>query len=175
MSDIKRISGKEFRDVGFLQEANRQFFHPHGLALEVTTFIEPEEPQTIVKMDDEQVAALREMCDALRKHVGEMRAITRVEDALEAATRYELGDAYISGCWDDRDDPEGIVFGSWDEAIDGRGDPKADRVLAEREKHFEARCELFGVPPELRNQLVNPDIEPIGWIYPEGDSDSLES
>ena len=26
---------KEFREKGFLQEANRQFFHPLGLALEV--------------------------------------------------------------------------------------------------------------------------------------------
>lgn len=32
---IKRIDAKEFQEVGFLQEANRQFFHPHGLALEV--------------------------------------------------------------------------------------------------------------------------------------------
>jgi hypothetical protein len=36
MSDeIKRIDIKEFREVGFLQEVNRQFFHPLGLALEV--------------------------------------------------------------------------------------------------------------------------------------------
>ena len=36
MSDIKRIGIKEFREKGFLQEANRQFFHPLGLALEVS-------------------------------------------------------------------------------------------------------------------------------------------
>ena len=36
MSDkIKRISAKEFRDFGYLQELNRQFLHPLGLALEV--------------------------------------------------------------------------------------------------------------------------------------------
>ena len=33
--DIKRMNIKEFRELGFLQEANRQFFHPVGLALEV--------------------------------------------------------------------------------------------------------------------------------------------
>ncbi len=33
--EIKRIDIKEFRAKGFLQEANRQFFHPLGLALEV--------------------------------------------------------------------------------------------------------------------------------------------
>ena len=35
MSDIKYIDIKEFREIGFLQEANRQFFHPLGLALEI--------------------------------------------------------------------------------------------------------------------------------------------
>lgn len=34
--EIKRISIKEFREIGFLQEVNRQFFHPLGLALEVS-------------------------------------------------------------------------------------------------------------------------------------------
>lgn len=32
---IERIDIKEFRSFGFLQEVNRQFFHPLGLALEV--------------------------------------------------------------------------------------------------------------------------------------------
>ena len=35
MNDIKRIDLTEFRDEGFLQEVNRKFFHPLGLALEV--------------------------------------------------------------------------------------------------------------------------------------------
>lgn len=33
--EIKRIDIKEFREQGFLQEANRLFFHPLGLALEI--------------------------------------------------------------------------------------------------------------------------------------------
>jgi len=33
--DIKRMDIAEFRQLGFLQEANRLFFHPLGLALEV--------------------------------------------------------------------------------------------------------------------------------------------
>lgn len=32
---MKRIDIKEFHDFGFLQEVNRQFFHPLGLALEI--------------------------------------------------------------------------------------------------------------------------------------------
>jgi hypothetical protein len=33
--NIKYLDIKEFREFGYLQEANRQFFHPLGLALEV--------------------------------------------------------------------------------------------------------------------------------------------
>jgi len=32
---IKLMSIREFREKGFLQEANRQFFHPLGLALQI--------------------------------------------------------------------------------------------------------------------------------------------
>lgn len=32
---MKRIDAQEFQDVGFLQEVNRLFLHPVGLALEV--------------------------------------------------------------------------------------------------------------------------------------------
>lgn len=35
MKAIKRIDIKEFREKGLLQEANRLFFHPLGLALEI--------------------------------------------------------------------------------------------------------------------------------------------
>ncbi|MCK4816475.1 hypothetical protein KA005_11965 [bacterium] len=37
---MKRIDVKEFQDFGFLQEVNRQFFHPLGLALEVIVDLE---------------------------------------------------------------------------------------------------------------------------------------
>lgn len=35
MSEVKRIDIREFREVGYLQEINRRFLHPLGLALEV--------------------------------------------------------------------------------------------------------------------------------------------
>jgi molecular chaperone GrpE len=34
--EIKKIDIKDFRESGYLQEANRRFFHPLGLALEVS-------------------------------------------------------------------------------------------------------------------------------------------
>lgn len=36
MSAIKYMDIDEFREGGYLQEVNRRFFHPLGLALEVT-------------------------------------------------------------------------------------------------------------------------------------------
>lgn len=35
MAEIKRMSVKDFREEGYLQELNRQFLHPLGLAIEV--------------------------------------------------------------------------------------------------------------------------------------------
>jgi len=35
MSELKRMSVKEFRKLGLLQEVNRRVLHPCGLALEV--------------------------------------------------------------------------------------------------------------------------------------------
>lgn len=35
MNEIKRMTTKEFREQGYLQELNRRFLHPLGLALEV--------------------------------------------------------------------------------------------------------------------------------------------
>ena len=35
MDKIKRISIQEFRERGYLQELNRQFLHPLGMALEI--------------------------------------------------------------------------------------------------------------------------------------------
>ena len=35
MNEVKRLSIKEFWEGGYLQELNRQFLHPLGLALEV--------------------------------------------------------------------------------------------------------------------------------------------
>lgn len=35
MEEIKKIEIKEFREKGYLQELNRRFLHPLGLALEI--------------------------------------------------------------------------------------------------------------------------------------------
>lgn len=35
---MKQLDIRDFRDIGFLQEVNRTFFHPLGLALEFVTW-----------------------------------------------------------------------------------------------------------------------------------------
>jgi hypothetical protein len=60
MTEIKRMDIAEFRDAGYLQEVNRRFFHPLGLALEV-------------EIDKD-------------------------------------GKEHLSGIWDYRDDPEGMIY-----------------------------------------------------------------
>lgn len=45
MNDIKYIDIAEFRKGGYLQEVNRRFFHPLGLAMEVA--IEPDGTEVI--------------------------------------------------------------------------------------------------------------------------------
>jgi hypothetical protein len=46
MEKINKMSIKEFLESGLLQEVNRQFFHPRGLALDVVV---PDDPT----LDDE--------------------------------------------------------------------------------------------------------------------------
>lgn len=47
---VKYISIADFREFGFLQEANRQFFHPLGLALEIC--LDTEGNETLAKIWD---------------------------------------------------------------------------------------------------------------------------
>jgi len=86
---VKRLDMAVFRDLGLLQEANRLFFHPLGLALEWTA--------------------------------GD-----------------ETTPAGITGVWDYRDDPEGMMFG------EGLDPAKMEAVEAERWRHVAARRALFG-------------------------------
>lgn len=96
--NITYIDIGKFVGVGYLQEANRQFFHPLGLALEVTEFSD--------------------------------------------------GCCELSGVWDYRRDPEGILY---DKSVDPA---KISRVEQERERHRAAREKLLG-PGCI--------VQPLGW------------
>lgn len=88
--EIKRMDIREFVEIGFLQEVNRQFFHPLGLALEVKS-----------------------------------------DDGINWS---------LSGVWDYRDDPEGIVYEPRS-IIDIK---KIQNVYGEHLRHVDARKKLMG-------------------------------
>lgn len=90
MSDIKRIDPKEFQDFGYLQEVNRRFLHPLGLALEIT-------------IDEEGKVSLGGIWDYRNDPIGllfaqgqlDQEKATRVQIAWEEkeqARRKQLGD-----------------------------------------------------------------------------------
>lgn len=125
MDDVKRIDIKEFQELGFLQEVNRLFFHPLGLALEVVIEDECEmcggTGRYMLQRGGEPTKLCPE-CEGSKK---------RPKDKIT----YRLG-----GVWDYRDDPEGIIY-------DGDYLPeleKAVRVAEEKGKHEEARIKLIG-------------------------------
>jgi hypothetical protein len=89
MGEQKKMSAREFRDLGYLQEVNRVFLHPLGLALEV-----------VVEED---------------------------------------GSARFGDVWDERDDPEGIIF---DPSLIDR--EKAERITAETAERYVARFDALG-------------------------------
>jgi hypothetical protein len=143
---IKHIPIEEFRRLGFLQEANRLFFHPHGLALEVT----------VVDEDgwDADSTKVIEMAFALAEP-GETRAAS-VARAIKVLNQlHPPGSVFISGVWDARDDPEGVLFGRWEDDDVA----KAAAVRYERDRHRAARSRLFGEGDS--------DVEPLDFVYAE--------
>lgn len=69
-----------FRNEGFLQEANRQFFHPLGLALEVREIVgEKNNPQFIVGVwdyrDDPIGILFADWSDEMYDHAGNVESL----------------------------------------------------------------------------------------------------
>lgn len=122
---IKYMSITEFRELGFLQEANRLFFHPLGLSLE----------------------AVSAKCPACKGEGKVEQFEGRRVDCVPCGGRGSI--ETLGGIWDYRDDPEGMTFG------EGYGlDPeKAKYVEAERGVHVAHRFELFGFD-ELPTQHI---------------------
>ena len=85
---MKYMSIEEFKERGYLQEANRLFFHPLGIAL-------------VVFVDNDS---------------GEMK---------------------LCGIQDNRDDPEGMVFGDFDTE---KADIIYDEIMDKREFRSKLKC-----------------------------------
>lgn len=98
MSDgIKRIDIKEFREVGFLQEANRLFFHPLGLALEVV-------------VDDDGAESLGGVWD----YRDDPEGIVYGADTIDAGKA-----RYVAECSDAHADARRALFGAVIQPVDG--------------------------------------------------------
>lgn len=135
---IKEMRVTEFRELGFLQEANRQFFHPLGLALSIVVLGEKafdnwldEAARTIVEnlgwgpADTPLVhKAMREQIELLVKTIG-----------------FGPGER-LGPVWDCREDAEGVTFGGPDNY--GLDPVKAATVDAEARRHTVARLAMFG-------------------------------
>lgn len=149
---MKHIDIAEFQKLGYLQEANRLFFHPHGLALEVTVVDEGG-----LRPDDPIIESIEAALDEVRPDVGNADFAKQLAAAL-----YPVGSKFLSGVWDDRDDPEGVYFG--DEKATKAAEPKRERL-----RHALARAKFFGrgVGSHTAATVVSTgmDIEPLGWVY----------
>lgn len=82
--DIKRMGIAEFREFGFLQEANRLFFHPLGLALEIEIDDETGEMRLGGVWDYRDDPEGMEYGDDILKADGALAKAQRVQDLRES-------------------------------------------------------------------------------------------
>ena len=135
MTQPKRITPAEFRAAGLLQEVNRQFLHPLGLALEVIAPADGKEsPVSLEKAVANVIDAFGRELEFADEYLSPMcvTALSELILAHERSTRF-------GGVWDYRDDPEGIGFGR--EPLNVDAIIEVDRL---RESKREAREKLFG-------------------------------
>lgn len=126
MAEINYMDMEEFRERGYLQEANRQWFHPLGLALEWDG-----------GWDRDRFA--REMAAAGYQYG---------EDAMSNAwAGFQLAGGHqprLSGVWDSRDDEEGYRYAGYPDEIVAEGLAKADAIATEQALKRVARERVLG-------------------------------
>ena len=115
VQDHKYMNIIEFRERGYLQEANRRFFHPLGLALEV-------------------------VCE-------------------------EDGSERLGGIWDSRDDPEGILFDSYNRDSAKRVEGELVNKVAVRAKMSECDAKGIQIHPEVWSAIP---VDPLKDKHYEG-------
>src|SRR5438445_10887455 len=104
---IKHMPIREFVDEGYLQEVNRQFLHPLGLALEVTV---ASEPTTLVILNDATVEALEMLLANAPDALLPNGQVEQLREQLGKRVRKNVSEVWLSGVWDYRAEPDGIVF-----------------------------------------------------------------
>lgn len=146
---VRRMEPAEFRRLGLLQEVNRQFLHPLGLALEMqigggTGFF--------YRVDRGGQVESLDLCELTIEEIQELV----IDDAQIAKLIHDLAQTvclapeHFGRVWDYRDDPEGLAFA---EPVTGEA---AAYVRELRESHRPAREKLFG----------GDDVQPLGFTPP---------
>ena len=90
---MRKMTPKEFRERGYLQEVNRCFLHPLGLALEVVQDADGTERFGEVQVTDDEAGTAFE--DAVLQRLSAWENAYRIEQERQAraeARRQELGD-----------------------------------------------------------------------------------
>lgn len=128
---IKYLDLREFLDGGFLQEANRQFFHPLGLALEIRGH------QSCATCGDETFKS-----DA--GNLYHVQHSAKLKHYDHQVVEEVFTPTALSGIWDYREDPEGMVFGGDYDLSKPEHRAKAMNVSEEFERHAETRRHLWG-------------------------------
>lgn len=101
-NEIKKMDIKEFREKGYLQEINRRFLHPLGLALEIV-------------IDDDGTERLGSIWDCRDDTEGLYFALKlRTEELRKQAIEKFL---FVSGQEDDRRESREAVLGFFIEPI----------------------------------------------------------
>lgn len=142
---IKHMPISEFRGEGYLQELNRRFLHPLGLALEVTVMDRESDDAKLI----EQIAPI--IAEGLMQ-LNPSDELVREVARMIVVKLWPRGSEHISGVWDYRDDPEGVVYGAGEIDVN-----KTDRIeillqhkLAERQGllGFDVQAPTDVPPPE---------------------------
>ena len=99
--DPKEINLKEFRDFGYLQEVNRRFFHPLGLALVMDCEGEDDRQAQLAIQDFRHLNEGHQFPESLIS----IQKAERIEDEMEMRMRYRIKDlgwyeqpACLPGC-----------------------------------------------------------------------------
>lgn len=104
----KYMDLKEFREAGFLQEANRVFFHPLGVTLQMVWPKSEDETKVEVFSTNGQWEVISTSVDGSLVCHYTWNGLNAEKRAKEYAAT--LNKPYIEAILDYRDDPEGMIF-----------------------------------------------------------------
>lgn len=145
---VKYIDPEEFREEGYLQEVNRRFLHPLGLAIEVFASKPGEERVHYALVTSSDLDYLRSLLpdapevvsdDADEEVLNLVRMYKRIDHAIEQSRT-----TVFRGVWDYRDDPEGMNFAFNSEDEKDAFANRADNITKEWRNRRRARVEALG-------------------------------